>query len=1169
MNLETSKKIIDYWRNSLADSARMNISFEKLKQAEKFTFRQIKSGWIPKETAYAIVKKYLDENNNHSLDSMSFAEILICPISVSPNVEFTQINKSKSGEAYLTPIWLTAKLLASGEILPADEPYIWIPRNYLEPTDKESQIIGNIDGVDDFLEQNPFPVNAEDAEKPLRWSDVWNYADEMLVRVSGFSIEEFQVENHSNNGIAFILSEENVENDNIRKNIIGLYDYLRNNHETPKLLSSFASLQNNSLKPLLNESQNFEKSAFHYGQMRNDISLSSSQRESLHHFLTIEDGEILAINGPPGTGKTTLLKSVVATMWIEAALNGNRQPPIIVATSTNNQAVTNVIGDFEIKSDDDSNLGGRWIPEVTSFGLYCPSESKIPASTNFQITFADKTFPENGFYLSERQSERINIEEEEFVSESEKYFLEQVQNYAGKEFINLERAVNFLRRRLIETTDEIRQGISGALEKIQIDKFIKNKYGFFGDLEKNIERLKADVEASQNEFDTVEKNKNEWIDFDNAASVWLKLFSFLSFVKKQITFRNQSFFSKRNLQIKADLSDAEKILKFFEADLTKLSAEKNKLFAALKTLQNVKQQSEIANQNWLTWQRENAIIIEPENLLDELDKTLRYRAFQLATHYWEGCWLIEMKEEISQNYNETKAVKKQQKRWRRYAKIAPCFVATFHSLPKFFKAWEGEDKPLIEFIDLLIVDEAGQVSPEVAGASFALAKKALVVGDTLQIEPVWSLNKEIDAGNLKRHKLIEKSEDADSIHESGLTVTQGNVMKIAQRASKYQRFEGFERGMFLAEHRRCVPEIIGYCNELAYHGRLVSKRNSIENYPLPHVGYAHVNGQSRKINGSRENTVEAEVLARWVAENQTFLMDIYKDKNLSLSQIIGIVTPFRRQSNLIKEKLGEFGVAEKITVGSVHSLQGAERPIIIFSSVHGTNDKSYFFERNAKPNMLNVAVSRAKDSFLVFGNMAIFNSAAAKRPAGLLAKYLFADTKNEITNIHIVEREELKIADNIYHLTTLEAHRKTLYDAFTRAKEELVIVSPYITEKAIYADNLPPLIKTATAKGVKVTIYTDSELNCENRKPKMPFVKGKDVLITSGAKVKEVRREHSKTLIVDRNTLIEGSFNWLSAVRDENSNYQRRERSIKYTGSKIASEITRTIEETESRVISK
>ena len=37
---------------------------------------------------------------------------------------------------------------------------------------------------------------------------------------------------------------------------------------------------------------------------------------------------------------------------------------------------------------------------------------------------------------------------------------------------------------------------------------------------------------------------------------------------------------------------------------------------------------------------------------------------------------------------------------------------------------------MLDFIDLLIVDEAGQVLPEMAAPSFALAKWALVIGDT-------------------------------------------------------------------------------------------------------------------------------------------------------------------------------------------------------------------------------------------------------------------------------------------------------------------------------------------------------------------------------------------------------------------------------------------------------
>ncbi len=62
--------------------------------------------------------------------------------------------------------------------------------------------------------------------------------------------------------------------------------------------------------------------------------------------------------------------------------------------------------------------------------------------------------------------------------------------------------------------------------------------------------------------------------------------------------------------------------------------------------------------------------------------------------------------------------------------LTPCAVATFASLlgkMNFTRRDGGKwaTEYLFDFIDLLIVDEAGQVLPEVAGASFALAKRAL------------------------------------------------------------------------------------------------------------------------------------------------------------------------------------------------------------------------------------------------------------------------------------------------------------------------------------------------------------------------------------------------------------------------------------------------------------
>ena len=53
------------------------------------------------------------------------------------------------------------------------------------------------------------------------------------------------------------------------------------------------------------------------------------------------------------------------------------------------------------------------------------------------------------------------------------------------------------------------------------------------------------------------------------------------------------------------------------------------------------------------------------------------------------------------------------------------------------------------------------------------------------------------------------------------------------------------------------------------------------------------------------------------------------------------------------------------------------------------------------------AVSRAKDSFLVFGDMDLFEVQPASSPRGLLAKYLFESEKNALS-FDYKERKDLK-----------------------------------------------------------------------------------------------------------------------------------------------------------------
>ena len=119
--------------------------------------------------------------------------------------------------------------------------------------------------------------------------------------------------------------------------------------------------------------------------------------------------------------------------------------------------------------------------------------------------------------------------------------------------------------------------------------------------------------------------------------------------------------------------------------------------------------------------------------------------------------------------------------------LTPCIVSTLHSLPSHmgYQAHSGGEKFNEEYlagvIDLLIVDEAGQVSPEVAAASFSLAKSALIIGDIHQIEPIRSLTGSIDTGNLIQYEVMSSKEQYPEVLKTGNSVINGSVMRIAQR----------------------------------------------------------------------------------------------------------------------------------------------------------------------------------------------------------------------------------------------------------------------------------------------------------------------------------------------------------------------------------------------------
>ncbi|EHR6883127.1 ATP-binding protein, partial [Escherichia coli] len=920
----------------------------------------------------------------------------------------------------------------------------------------------------------------------------------------------------------------------------------------------FASREVHAAESLLAPGAKFSDRLGHSGDK---FPLAKAQRDALSHFLDARHGDILAVNGPPGTGKTTLVLSIIATQWARAALEKS-EPPVIIATSTNNQAVTNIIEAFgKDFSQGTGAMAGRWLPELKSFGAYFPSSTRKAE--------AAKKYQTEDFFNQ--------IESKEYVEDALLFYLEKAKAaFPEKECSSPEKVIELLHGQLAAKSEQLIR-LNATWQMLSQIRAARELIA--NDIEQYLDNLNKLLSGQEQKLTLLKSAKTEWKKYRAGESLIYSLFSWLPAVRNKRQNQIQLFLEDKLGALIAgnQWSDPETIERNIDGLLNSAECEQTTYRKQIDSAHEIVLKEQQAVQEWQRLTLDLGYEGDEElsfSQADELaDTQIRYPAFLLTTHYWEGRWLMDMARiDDLQEEKKKKGAKGVTARWQRRMKLTPCVVMTCYMLPGNMQISEHkgqrkfEKSYLYDFADLLIVDEAGQVLPEVAAASFALAKKALVIGDTEQIPPIWSIAPAIDIGNMLAEKILsgstqeEITEKYTAIADLGKSAASGSVMKIAQFASRYQYDPELARGMYLYEHRRCFDNIIGYCNTLCYHGKLLPKRGREESNLMPAMGYLHIDGKGEQASsGSRYNLLEAETIAAWLAENQ---QNIEAHYGKSLHEVVGIVTPFSAQVSTIKQALGKQGIStganeKSLTVGTVHSLQGAERAIVIFSPVYSKHEDGGFIDSDN--SMLNVAVSRAKDSFLVFGDMDLFEIQPASSPRGLLAKYLFESEKNALS-FDYKERKDLKTSETkIYTLHGVEQHDNFLNQTFENTDKHITIVSPWLTWQKLEQTGFLDSMIAACSRGINVTIVTDRSYNTEHkdfekRKEKQQNLKAAlEKLNALGIATKLVNRVHSKIVIGDDGLLCVGSFNWFSATRE--ARYERYDTSMVYSGDNLKGEI--------------
>ncbi|MFE3748262.1 AAA domain-containing protein, partial [Bacillus subtilis] len=114
-----------------------------------------------------------------------------------------------------------------------------------------------------------------------------------------------------------------------------------------------------------------------------------------------------------------------------------------------------------------------------------------------------------------------------------------------------------------------------------------------------------------------------------------------------------------------------------------------------------------------------------------------------------------------------------------------------------------------------------------------------------------------------------------------------------------------------------------------------------------------------------------------------------------LAQAVFIVSPFREVADRLHKYLGDSGMPiSRDRLGTVHTTQGKEADIVILVLGTGADEKRAREWASATPNLLNVAVTRAKRRLVVVGDFDNWASlpnfsalASHARPGGLLERW--------------------------------------------------------------------------------------------------------------------------------------------------------------------------------------
>lgn len=262
-------------------------------------------------------------------------------------------------------------------------------------------------------------------------------------------------------------------------------------------------------------------------------------------------------------------------------------------------------------------------------------------------------------------------------------------------------------------------------------------------------------------------------------------------------------------------------------------------------------------------------------------------------------------------------------------------------------SWVWSDPDLANSIDVLFVDEAGQISLANVVAMSGAANSIVLLGDPQQLD-----------------------QPSKASHPEGV-----GVSVLEHVLGEHQTMPA-ELGIFLPETWRMAPSICAFTSEMFYEGRLSSK-SGLERQIITDGRKFDGNGLwAIKLDheGNRNWSLEeidtvADLISHFLA-GATWSNDAGTAFPIGPNDIL-VVAAYNAQVNRIAERVAATGVR----VGTVDKFQGQQAPIVIYSTAASSaDDAPRGLEFLLSANRLNVATSRARCAAILVTSRRLFES---------------------------------------------------------------------------------------------------------------------------------------------------------------------------------------------------